>query len=75
MSHKSKTLTKYREMGPELLIKEEAELRTSIWKMKLQMGTGQTTDPLKLAESKRDLARLMTLRREREAESSADKRS
>jgi ribosomal protein L29 len=75
MSQRTKTLTKYRDMEPELLVKEEAELRTSIWKMKLQMGTGQITDPLKLALIKKDLARLLTLRRERSADSTAGKRS
>ena len=75
MSQRTKTLIKYRDMEPELLVKEEAELRTSIWKMKLQMGTGQITDPLKLALIKKDLARLLTLRRERAADSSAGKRS
>ena len=75
MSQRTKTLSKYREMEPALLDKEEAELRTSIWKMKLQMGTGQITDPLRLAVIKQDLARLLTLRRERTAASSAGKRS
>jgi ribosomal protein L29 len=75
MSQRTKTLIKYRDMSPELLATEEAELRTSIWKMKLQMGTGQITDPLKLALIKKDLARLLTLRRERAADATADTRS
>jgi len=75
MSQRTKTLIKYRDMEPALLEKEEAELRTSIWKMKLQMGTGQITDPLRLALIKKDLARLMTIRRERTADSTAGKRS
>jgi len=75
MSQRGKTLIKYRDMEPALLEKEEAELRTSIWKMKLQMGTGQITDPLRLALIKKDLARLMTIRRERTADSTAGKRS
>ena len=75
MSQRTKTLIKYRDMEPELLEKEEAELRTSIWKMKLQMGTGQITDPLRLAVIKKDLARLMTIRRERAADATAGKRS
>ena len=65
MSQSKKTLIKYRDMEPGALDKEEAELRTAIWKMKLQKGTGQITDPLKLAGTKRDLARLLTVRRER----------
>jgi large subunit ribosomal protein L29 len=75
MSQSTKTLIKYREMEPEALVKEEAELRTAIWKMKLQKGTGQITDPLKLAVIKRDLARLMTIRRERRADTTAGKRA
>jgi ribosomal protein L29 len=75
MSQRGKTLIKYRDMEPEVLAKEEAELRTAIWKTKLQKGTGQITDPLRLAVIKRDLARLLTVRHEREAESTAAKRS
>jgi ribosomal protein L29 len=71
MSQRGKTLVKYRGMEPEVLAKEEAELRTAIWKMKLQKGTGQITDPLRLAVIKRDLARLLTVRRERETVSTA----
>ena len=75
MSQRGKTLIKYREMEPEALAREEAELRTAIWKTKLQKGTGQITDPLRLAVLKRDLARLLTVRHEREAELPAAKRS
>jgi ribosomal protein L29 len=75
MSQRSKTLKKFRDMEPDVLVKEEAELRTAIWKMKVQKGTGQITDPLRLAVTKRDLARLLTVRREREAAGSAATRS
>jgi ribosomal protein L29 len=75
MSQRSKTLKKFRDMEPAVLVKEEAELRTAIWKMKVQKGTGQITDPLRLAVTKRDLARLLTVRREREAAGAAAARS
>jgi len=75
MSQRGKTLIKYRGMEPEVLAKEEAELRTAIWKMKVQKGTGQITDPLRLAVIKRDLARLLTVCREREAVDQTGKRS
>jgi ribosomal protein L29 len=71
MSQRGKTLVKYRGMEPDVLAKEEAELRTAIWKMKLQKGTGQISDPLRLAVIKRDLARLLTVRRERETVTTA----
>jgi ribosomal protein L29 len=75
MSQRTKTLVKYREMEPEVMAKEEAELRTSIWKTKLQKGTGQITDPLGLTAAKRDLARLLTVRTERASAETAGKRS
>ena len=75
MSQRVKTLSKYREMEPAVLEKEEAELRTAIWKMKLQKGTGQITDPLRLAVIKRDLARLLTVSRGRAAATTAGTRS
>jgi ribosomal protein L29 len=75
MSQRGKTLIKYRDMEPEVLAKEEAELRTAIWKTKLQKGTGQITDPLRLAVIKRDLARLLTVRRERESVATTGERS
>ena len=38
--------------------------------MQVQRGTGQSTDPLKIGEARRDLARLLTVRREREGKAS-----
>jgi large subunit ribosomal protein L29 len=75
MSQRTKTLKKLRDMEPDALTREEAELRTAIWKMKVQQGTGQVTDSLKLEGTKRDLARLMTVRREREVAKTAAERS
>jgi ribosomal protein L29 len=75
MSDRIKTLEKYREMEAGALLKEEGELRSAIWKLKIQKGTGQIVDPQKLAIAKRDLARLMTVRRERETADAVDARS
>lgn len=75
MSDRVKTLEKYREMEAGALLKEEADLRNAVWKLKIQKGTGQIVDPQKLATAKRDLARLLTVRREREAAAAADARS
>jgi ribosomal protein L29 len=75
MSQRTKTLKKYRDMEPAVLVTEEADLRTAIWKMKVQKGTGQITDALKLAVTKRDLARLLTVRGEREADQTTAERS
>lgn len=74
MSQRVKTLNKYRDMALPGLDKEEAELRTAIWKTKLQKGTGQISDPLRLGLTKKDLARVLTVRREREAKASTGSR-
>ena len=68
MSLKSKSLKRFREMGGPELAKEERELRSAIWKLKLQGYTGQTADPKKLEATKRDLARVLTLQRQREVD-------
>jgi ribosomal protein L29 len=70
MSQRSKSLKKFREMDAAALGREEGELRGGIWKMQVQRGTGQATDPLKIGEARRDLARLLTVRREREGKAS-----
>lgn len=71
MSERSKILKKLRGMGEAELRKEEAELRLAIWKMRIGRATGQTTEPTKLASARRDLARLLTIARERQASTDA----
>ena len=70
MSQRTKSLKKFRDLEPAALEREEAEIRSGIWKMKVQRGTGQATDPLKIGEARRDLARLLTVRRQREGKAS-----
>ena len=59
-------MSKLRNMTLEELGKEESELREGIWKLKLQMSTGQLQDPYRVRTARRDLARVMTAVRERE---------
>jgi len=73
MSKRTKTLKKYRDMEVEALAQEEADLRNAVWKLKLQKGTGQIADPNKLEAAKRDLARAMTVLRERETAADAER--
>ncbi len=57
---------KLRNMSAAELNKEEEQLRQGIWKLRLQMTTGQLQDPQKVARARRDLARVLTIKRERE---------
>ena len=62
---------KLRNMSAGELNKEEEQLRQGIWKLRLQMTTGQLQDPQKVARARRDLARVLTIKRERERASEA----
>jgi large subunit ribosomal protein L29 len=53
-------------MSPEELTREETEIRAQVWKLRLQLSTGQLDDPQKVREARRDLARVLTVRRERQ---------
>jgi large subunit ribosomal protein L29 len=75
MAEKRSRVAGFRDMGPDELEKEEGELRDAVWKLKLQKSTGQAQDPNKLAGTKRDLARLLTVRRERELARAASRKS
>ena len=50
-------LTKLRDLGPEELASEERETREEIWKLRLQLATGQLQDGRKIREKRHDLAR------------------
>jgi large subunit ribosomal protein L29 len=59
-------LDKLRNMSPEELTREETEVRAQVWKLRLQLATGQLDKPQKVREARRDLARVLTVRRERQ---------
>ena len=59
-------ITKLRGMGVEDLAKEEQALRDEIWKLRLQRATGQLQDSHKVRRTRHELARVMTVMRERQ---------
>jgi large subunit ribosomal protein L29 len=59
-------ISKLRGMSFEELGDEERALREEIWKLRLQRSTGQLQDALKVRRTRGDLARILTIRRERE---------
>lgn len=54
-----------REMSADDLIQKRVSLREEIGHLKLQRATSRLENPMKLRETKRDLARVETLLRER----------
>lgn len=59
--------TKLRGMSPEELNNEALALRDEIWKLRMQRSTGQLQDPEKIRLKRHDLARVLTVLRERAA--------
>ena len=58
--------SKLKNMSEHELEKEEREIRDAIWKLQLQTSTGQVQDPNKLRGLRKDLARVLTVRRAQE---------
>jgi len=58
--------SKLRDTETAELAREAAELRDQIWKLDVQSSTGQVQDPHKAQAARRDLARVLTILRERE---------
>jgi large subunit ribosomal protein L29 len=54
-----------REMSADDLSQKRGSLREEIGHLKLQRATGRMENPMKLRETKRDLARVETILRER----------
>lgn len=57
-------LKKLRNMSSEELEREAAELRQKVWAQQIQQVTGQLQDPHKVKAAKRDLARVLTVKKQ-----------
>ena len=55
-----------RELSAEQLSAKLAELKKDLFNLRLQHATNQLDNPVKMAEVKRDIARIKTVLRERE---------
>lgn len=62
---------KVREMGADELSSRERELQEQLFRLRLQQSLGQLDNPLKIRETRRDIARLKTERRSREKKAQA----
>ena len=58
-------VAKLREKSADELDKEEQGLRGEIWKLRIQKTTGQLQDHHRVRQVRRDLARVLTIKRER----------
>ena len=66
-------LRKLRGMTEVELGREEEQLREAVWKLRLQLATGQLQDPQRVRAARKDLARVLTVRGEGASKSEAGK--
>ena len=59
-------MDKLRGMSAAELRKEEHDLRDQIWKLRMQLASGQLDNPQQVRRSRRDLARVLTVLREQQ---------
>ncbi len=64
---KAKELQDLREKGADELRRKENELREQLFRLRLQQAIGQLDDALKLRRTRRDIARVKTILKEKSA--------
>ena len=57
---------KVREMGPEELKTKQHELQEKLFRLRVQKSIGQLDNAIKLRETRRDIARVKTVLREKQ---------
>ena len=59
---------KIREMTADEVAKKEKDLREELFRLRFQHATGQLENPIRMRLLRRELARVMTIRREQAAQ-------
>ena len=59
-------INKIKEMSSPELEKELGELKTELFKLKFSLATNGLDNPMKIKETKKDIARINTVLKERE---------
>ena len=62
---KKKEFEKLRQLTVDELTAKETELKQELFNLRFQHATGQLTNPMRMKECKRDIARVKTLLNER----------
>jgi large subunit ribosomal protein L29 len=57
---------KFRDMSGEALAAQEKGLKSELFNLRFQSATGQLSNPQRIRECKKDIARVKTIIRERE---------
>jgi large subunit ribosomal protein L29 len=62
---------KIREMSDDELKARERELQEQLFRLRLQQAVGQLDDAIKIRTTRRDIARVKTIRKEKQGSASA----
>lgn len=62
----SEQLKEFRKLAPDQLTEREGELRTELFKLKTQSATEKVKDFTQFRKLKKDIARILTLKRQAE---------
>jgi large subunit ribosomal protein L29 len=57
---------KFRDMTDDALAAQEKELKSELFNLRFQSATGQLSNPQRIRECKKDIARVKTIIRERQ---------
>lgn len=57
---------KFNEMTTQELIEREKELKAELFNLRFQQATSELTNPMRIKECKKDIARVKTILRDRE---------
>lgn len=63
--------TKLNGMSTQELLDKEKELKSELFNLRFQQATGELTNPLRIRECKKDIARIKTIVRQREIQAVA----
>ena len=63
---------KFRDMTNDALAAQEKELKSELFNLRFQSATGGLSNPNRIGECKRDIARVKTIIRERELAKAAE---
>jgi large subunit ribosomal protein L29 len=70
MARRRETVDKFRNLSPTELENSQRELTEQVFRLRFQLNTGQAEALKKLRESRRDLARVKTILRQKELKES-----
>ena len=65
-------INKIKEMSSPELEKELSELKSELFKLRFQLATNGLDNPMKIKNTKKDIAKIKTILKERELEESAE---